>query len=289
MKETVKYIVLLILILIVFSSCNNKKEYTLNMAKLYPWCIVAYDSLERTPTQRIKMLKNLGFTKYAYDWRDRYLKDMKSELETAKKNDIEVISVWFWLNAKRDSIGALSTSNQKVLETIKATNLKTTLWVSFNNNFFEDLSQEASINLAVDMISFIKEKANKIGCDIQLYNHKGWFGNPYNQVEIIKRIPNYNLKMVYNFHHAHEYLDDFPQIVKTIKPYLASVNLNGMQIDGEKILPIGVGNHEKDMIQLLIDEGFTGTWGILGHVEHVDVENTLKENLAGLKSLQLNF
>ena len=46
------------------------------MDNLYPWCIVAFDSLERSQSERINMLNELGFSKYAYDWRDEHLDDM---------------------------------------------------------------------------------------------------------------------------------------------------------------------------------------------------------------------
>jgi len=287
--KTCNKLTFLIIILALMYSCKNKNESHSNMDNLYPWCIVAFDSLERSPTERIKMIKELGFEKYAYDWRDKHLDDMKSEITLATENNIEIISVWLWLNAKRDSLENLSTSNEKVLEIIESLNLETTLWVSFSSNFFEDLTQEESIKLATEMIKFIYTKAHKINCKIALYNHKGWFGNPNNQVEIIKSLPEYDLSMVYNFHHAHDYLDEFPQIVKKIKPYLSSVNLNGMKTEDSKILPLGVGDHEKKMIQTLIDEGYSGTWGILGHVENEDVEKVLKQNLTGLESLHINF
>ena len=78
---------------------------------------------------------------------------------------------------------------------------------------------------------------------------------------------------------------DFPNIVKKIKPYLSAVNLNGMRKDGPKILPIGEGDFEKEMYDILIKEGYNGPWGILGHVENKDVKQVLKQNLAGLMSL----
>lgn len=256
------------------------------MQQLYPWCIVAYDSLERTPSERIMMLKEMGFSNYAYDWRDKHLDNMATELQLATKNDIEVISVWLWLNAKRDSLGKLSPSNERIFDVLKELQLKTTLWVSFSNNFFEGQSQEQSMNSAIEMLKFVNKKGEAIGCNIALYNHKGWFGDPDNQVEIIKALPEYNISMVYNFHHAHDYLDEFPQIVKKIKPYLSAVNLNGMQKDGQKILPIGEGEYEKEMFQLLKQEGFKGPWGLLGHVENDDVKKVLERNLKGYRSLK---
>ena len=90
--------------------------------------------------------------------------------------------------------------------------------------------------------------------------------------------------MVFNFHHAQEYIMDFRNIAKKIMPYLSAVNLNGMRKDGPKILPIGEGDYEKEMYDVLIREGYKGPWGILGHVEEKDVRQVLEQNLAGLKS-----
>jgi hypothetical protein len=92
--------------------------------------------------------------------------------------------------------------------------------------------------------------------------------------------------MVYNFHHAHDSIEEIGAIAPAIMPYLVAVNLNGMKKDGSKILAIGKGDYEKEMIRTFIESGFTGPWGILGHVENADVKKVLLENLDGLKSLQ---
>lgn len=270
-------------------SCAIRKEKPMVLKDVYPWCIVAFDSIKRSAAERINMLKELGFDKYAYDWRDDNLNEMESEFKLAKENNIEIVSVWLWLNAERDSLGHLSPSNEKIFEIIKKQQIKTTFWLSFSNNFFEGLTQEQAINKAIEMIKYVYVKAEKIGCKTALYNHHGWFGDPKNQIEIIKSLPQYNLTMVYNFHHAHQYLDEFPTIAKTIKPYLSSVNLNGMRKEGPKILPIGDGDYEKDMIKLLIDEGYYGPWGVLGHVEKEDVKKVLQRNIKGFNSLKFNY
>lgn len=108
--------------------CQLKSEKII-IENTYPWCIVAYDSLERTPTERIKMMTDFGFTKYAYDWRDNHLVDSKGELILAQENGIEILSVWIWLNPKRDSVNGLSLSNEKMFKIVEELNLKTTLWV----------------------------------------------------------------------------------------------------------------------------------------------------------------
>ena len=104
-------------------------------------------------------------------------------------------------------------------------------------------------------------------------------------IEIIKALPNCELGLIYNFHHAHHQLDDFDQLVDTMAPYLWAVNLNGMRKDGTKILTIGKGDQEQSMIHTLLEKGFPGPFGILGHIEERDVEMVLRENLEGLSNL----
>ncbi|MBT8191224.1 MAG: AP endonuclease, partial [Bacteroidia bacterium] len=97
----------IILLTILNYSCKTGNTELLVMDNFYPWCIVAYDSMERNPSERVAMLKKMNFSKYAYDWRDRHLESTAEELSLANENDIEIISVWLWLNAKRDSTNNL--------------------------------------------------------------------------------------------------------------------------------------------------------------------------------------
>ncbi|MBT8180809.1 MAG: hypothetical protein KJO53_04380, partial [Eudoraea sp.] len=150
---------------------SNAQDFDkIELKDTYPWCIVAYDSLKRSPAERIQMIKELGFNKYAYDWRDSHLNDTYTELKLATESNIEVISVWVWLNAKRDSLYRLSASNEQIFATVEQMKLKTTFWVSFSENFFKDLNQEQSIKKAVEMVDYIATKAGKIGCQVALYN-----------------------------------------------------------------------------------------------------------------------
>ena len=50
-----------------FSACQTTSTADFNFEDVYPWCIVAFDSMERSPQQRIQLLHDLGFEKYAYD------------------------------------------------------------------------------------------------------------------------------------------------------------------------------------------------------------------------------
>ncbi len=288
MKNRIKLISLLPLLVFLYS-CTNTVESPINVDEVSPWCILGFDALDRTPKQRIAMLKQMGFTKYGYNKGKGDLTTMKEEFKLAKENNIEITSIFLWLNAKRDSIGTLSPMNQELLSNLAEVDYKPTIWLSFSNNFFEELNQEQSIKLSIEMIEFIQLKADEVGCKLALYNHHGWFGNPHNQVEILEKLNRHSITMVYNFHHAQAYVDEFPEIVKKIKPYLSYVNLNGVKKEGPQILPIGEGDYEFDMIKQLLDEGFNGPWGILGHIKTEDVQKILQRNIDGLNLLNSKY
>ena len=275
--KNLRILTLFFLLFSILIGCGqNSKKITIE--DTFPWCIVAYDSLDRTPSERIEMMKEFGFTKYAYDWRDKHLPE--------SKNNIEIISVWTWLNAKRDSVNKLSLSNEKMFSIVKELKLETTIWVGLSESYFKETNHQESLAKATEIIRFVAEKANTMNCKIALYNHKGWFGNPLNQIEIIKALPNHDLSIVYNFHHGHADMENFKELAPKMIPYLSAVNLNGMQKDGKKILPIGEGDYEKEMINELINAGFKGPWGILGHVDEQDVKIVIKKNIEGLISVQ---
>jgi len=259
-----------------------------SMNDLFPWCIVAYDVKDRTPMERVELLSDMGFTKYAYDWRDRHLDDMSTELNLMREAEIETIAVWLWLNATRDSVGNLGVANRRVFEILKETKTETTIWLSMSPNFFEDLSQSEAMKKATEFVHFIADEASKINCSVALYNHTGWFANTSNQLEIIHALTAYDIRMVYSFHHAQSDVADFSEIAGKIVPYLVSVNLGGVKVEGPKVITIGEGDFEKEMIEQLIRAGYKGPWGILDHVEGKDSKEVLMANIEGLRSLKID-
>ena len=264
--------------------CESKKEPSLNMDNYFAWCIVPFDSTNRTPTQRIEMLKELGFKSYAYDWRQKHLPEMKEEFTLAAQNDIDVMAVWMWIDVA-DSVGRLSPDNERIFGIMKETGIKTQLWIGISEAYFEGLTEDESMLKAMEMVEYLSERSAEIGCKIGLYNHGGWFGDLINQVTLIKTMPEQDLGIIFNFHHAHELLDEYPVIVEKMMPYLWAVNLNGMKADGPKILPIGAGDLETRMIRQLKEAGYKGPYGILGHVEEADVKIILQRNLEGVKRI----
>ena len=282
-----KYLVtLLIGVFLLTAACKAQSGTQLiDTDKIYAWCIVPYDSVKRLPEERINMLKGLGINKYAYDWREKHLATMAEELTLAKQNDVEIISVWMWIDDNWDSTDGLNRSNQKVFDVVKEVNYKGQIWVSFNANFFDGLSDSEAVKKGAAMIEYLSQRANALGCKVALYNHGDWFGEPKNQLKLIAALPKEDLGLIYNFHHAHKQIDSFPEMVTMMLPHLWSVNLNGLRKGGPKILTIGEGDYEKIMIDTLLEKGYVGDFGILGHVGDADVEIILRANLDGLKKL----
>ncbi|HEX6225951.1 MAG TPA: TIM barrel protein, partial [Chryseolinea sp.] len=200
-----------------------------------------------------------------------------------KHHNIKLAAVWLWIDT--DSSEIFDRDNKKLLEMIRQNNVKTDLWLGFSNKHFEGLSDEEKLEKAVASVSFIRGRARELGCTISLYNHGDWFGEPENQLRIIEKIGTKDIGIVYNFHHAHLQIKEFPGLVKKMLPYLNTVNLNGMKVEGPKILTIGAGTEEIDMLKVLKQSGYTGALGILCHIETEDAKIVLERNLRGLQSL----
>lgn len=282
--RTLSQIMLTVILLFGIISCNTNQPAKPDMKNYFAWCIVPFDNQDRTPEQRIEMLKRLGFESYAYDWREKHLPEMAKEINLATENGIKINAVWMWID-KSDSISKLSPNNQKVLQTLEETGLKTQIWMSFPEDYFDGMGDDERLDKASEMISYLSAEAEKLGCKIGLYNHGGWFGNPDNLVKIIEMLPGKEIGIIFNFHHAHDLLANFEEMVKNMMPHLWTVNLNGMNPGGPKILPIGSGEKEAEMLTVLKKNGFTGPFGILGHIEDADVEMVLQANLEGLKTI----
>jgi len=75
-------------------------------------------------------------------------------------------------------------------------------------------------------------------------------------------------------------------VLALMKPYLLCLNLNGMNDNAQpKILSIGQGRHDVALLKIIKESGYHGPIGILDHRGDVDAEQSLKENLDGLKKV----
>jgi len=265
---------------------ENSKQKGMDMGNhdnVIAWCIVPFDAEDRTPEERAAMLKDLGIGKYAYDYRDRHIPEFKKEINVMKQEGIEISAVWLWIRDVDENL--LDPSSEAVVRTVEEAGLETEFWISFPQEFLDGLNDDEKMQKAVKTISALNDRVEKAGCSIALYNHGDWFGDPMNQIRIIKAIGSDNIGLVYNFHHGHQDIDRFPELFPKMQPYLTAVNLDGMSKEGPKIITLGDGDEELDMLRLMQQYGYDGPIGIIGHTEGEDIKVVLKRNLEGLDSL----
>jgi sugar phosphate isomerase/epimerase len=176
------------------------------------------------------------------------------------------------------------------LSVLKRKNLKPQLWVMGGGEPTKSPEeQQKRIETEVARLRPIADAAAAIGCKVGLYNHGGWFGEPENQLAILKTLKAPNVGIVYNFHHGHDQIDRFPELLARMKPHLYCININGMLKDGEtsgkKILTVGEGDRELAMLKTIEKSGWRGPIGILNHRPEADAEESLRKNIDGLNKL----
>lgn len=95
--------------------------------KLIVWCIIPYDSHNRNATERAYMLKRLGLTKLAWDWRREHLPFACHEFEVMKESGIDVVGIWIWIN--QNSLDSLSADMVQLIDEILRTGMSSRLWI----------------------------------------------------------------------------------------------------------------------------------------------------------------
>ena len=273
-----------LLVLLATPLLSQAAEGLFAPTNLVAWCIVPFDTRKRGPEERAEMLQRLGFSHFAYDWRAEHIPTFDAEVDALQKRHIELTAWWF--------PAAMNEDAKSILACLERHHLSPQLWVSMFPGPETDATRlDRAMEDAVKTLSPICDAAQKLGSQVALYNHNGWFGEPANLVALVQRLRlagHTNTGIVYNLHHAHPHIDDFPQALHMMQPYLLAFNLNGMVRDGDKVgkmvLPIGSGDEEVAMIRTLRDSGWKGPVGVLGHTEE-DAEVKLGKDLAGLKQV----
>lgn len=251
-------------------------------SNLVAWCIVPFDAKKRGPEERAAMLEKLGIPALAYDYRAEHIPTFDAEMEALKRHRIRLLAWWFPTEFNDEARGILAVLKRHDLRGVQ-------LWVTGGGEAVKTPEeQRARVEAEVVRLRPIAEAAREVSGGVALYNHGGWFGQPDNQIAIVQRLRAggvTNVGIVYNLHHGHEHLEGFAGLLRRMQPCLLALNLNGMVREGDrrgkKILPIGQGELDLDLLRTIRDSGWRGPVGILNHTDE-DAEARLRDNLEGL-------
>jgi sugar phosphate isomerase/epimerase len=265
-----------------FSADQPSKASVFAKDNLIAWCIVPFDAAHRGPVERAQMLKRLGITMLAYDWRDNDIPAFDQEVDALKENGIKLQA--FWLTSGPDP--ASESGVRAVLDLLKRRSVKTELWYMYRPPAgFDALPQADKVAQVAKAVKYLAVETQKLQSKVGIYNHGGWYGEPANELAILKAVGMPNVGLVYNFHHGHEQIDRFAAFLPEILPHLLAVNINGMKKEGPMILNVGEGTSELDMLKRVRASGYKGPIGILNHSTERDAEVGLKGNMAGLQKM----
>ncbi len=263
------------------SEAGSPHPSLLNRDNLVAWCVAyRWDAENRSPRERARMLSELGLRKLAINARPEDKPDHAAEIDACREYGIELIAFW-----NEDEIA---------FSLFEAEGLSPQVWKIPASP--KVASQEKKVILAANKLVPLAKRTQAMGSQLGLYNHGGWSGKPGNLIAICKELRKRGYEhvgLVYNFHHAHDRIDQFREDLTAMLPYLICLNLNGMANPADvnpvtkenKILPIGAGVHEKAMIDIILESGYEGPIGILGHLETQDAAKSLNDNLEGLEKL----
>ena len=223
--------VLLLLVLwvpLICFRCSEKADATRAFEKdnLLAWCIVPYDAEKRGPEERAAMLKELGITMLAYDWRNEHIPTFDEELAALKRHNISLTG--FWIMAGKDP--QQDTAVDQIFDFLERNKVKTQLWLLVTEwDGFKALHERERLDAVSQRVAYIADRAAAIDCQVGLYNHRGWFGEPENQLAIIDHLNRPNIGIVYNFHHAVQHHSRFAEFFPKILPHLYALNLAGIK------------------------------------------------------------
>lgn len=244
---------------------------------LVAWCIVPFDSRRRTPAERADLVAELGLKRVAYDWRAEHVPTFETEIREYQRRGIEYFAFW----------GV----HDEAYRLFVQYDLHPQIWQTAPSPAGD--TDEAKVKAAVAQLLPLVDRTRKMGCQLGLYNHGGWGGEPANLVAVCRQLREQHdgghVGIVYNLHHGHDHIEDFAASLAQMQPYLLCLNLNGMNRHGDergqKILLLGAGEADLQLLRIIRDSGYRGPIGIIGHTQD-DVGERLRDNLDGLEWLR---
>lgn len=263
--------------------------------------IVAFDSEERTPRERAKMLRRIGVRHLIWDWRTEHVQQFDADLDALHDQGINLAGVWaphLLPNPAEpgadETLGAISPHTRLFVSEAARRGLSPDLWVALEFGAegtatrLDAEAERVQVWRAADHLEPLAQLASNHGMCILLTNHLGYFGEPYTLVQVVEALHERgfnNVGLAYQQQHGHAHIADFAHHMELMRDHLVTIALNGMDPDGvetgRKILPYGAGRADRKLAHIVAASGWEGTLVVQGNSMD-DAELRLLDSLDGL-------
>jgi hypothetical protein len=112
-------------------------------ANVHAWCVAPFDAMKRTPEARAKMLADLGFESFAYDWREADTELFEAEIVALSKRGINLLA-WMWPWEADDPLTGAT------LELFRVHRVSPQLWSFGSTSYFPKTPEEWAPYLPAD-------------------------------------------------------------------------------------------------------------------------------------------
>jgi len=255
----------------------------LGRSNLFAWCVASHDGAQRSPEERAAMLARLGIPNLAWGNRMAGVESLPlfaAEAEALERHGLGLLGRFFPAVSTAEECAELF--NERLLR------LAPQIWIPEGDPCLLAEDQEKRIQQEAARVRPVAAAARRLGLRVALYNHRGWFGHPENQLAIIERLRDEglpNVGMAFCLHWSHDFLDRFEELFARMQPHLFALMLSGLfpggDRDGRQFPPLGAGSEDLRILRCVLRSSWAGPVGLINHTSF-DAEERLADHLDGL-------
>lgn len=271
-------------------SCESHNKTARGLTNPFFAMDTATDAKNKSASQQVQMLKELGYAGIGYWERDRErgVSGLAEMLEELDKHGLKAYPVYFgvYIDSDRDKYSPILPEAIKLLK-----GRDTAIWLYVSSSTYKVSSPQGD-RRAVEIIRDVAEMAEQSGVRVALYpHHKSWLERVEDAMRLAKKVNRKNVGVTFNLCHwlrvGEE--ENMRQVLESAMPYLFVVTINGADRGGknwnELIKPLDSGTFDVyKFLKTLKELGYTGPIGLQGFGVKGDAYQNLKRSMEAWRS-----
>ena len=273
------------------SCMQQQKDKSCGLTNPFFAMDTATDAKNKTASQQVQLLKEIGYAGIGYWERDRQrgISGLSEILEELDKQGLKAYPVYFGvhLDADREKYSPILPEAIKLLK-----GRDTAIWLYVSSSTYKVSSPEGD-PCAVEIIREIADMAEQSGVKIALYpHHKSWLERVEDAVRVAKKVDRKNVGVTFNLCHWLRTDDEenMRAVLELAMPYLFVVTINGADSGSSNwnglIQPLDSGTFDTyKFLKTLKELGYTGPIGLQGFGVKGDAYQNLKRSMDAWRRL----